>query len=343
MSDTLDASDTRHHATLIIGAGMAGWGLAKALRAASPQADIAIVSADDAPVYSKPMLSSALALGKSAVALLQSTGTALAAQLDVALYARTRVTSIDPKHRCVVTEQGVFTYDDLVLALGAQPIRLPMTGGEHTLSVNHLDDYAVFRSHVPTGGSVALMGGGLIGSEFANDLAASGHRVHVIDPAAWLMSSLISPEQGAGLQAALQGLGVQFYLQDVVVSVTDTGAQKQLRLRSGQSITVDAVLSAVGLHANIELAEKAGLSVARGILVDAYGRTSHPHIYALGDCAAYEGQGLNGAAKTMPYVWPLLAASKAIAASLAGTPTPIAFKALPVRVKTPVFPLSVQG
>lgn len=332
-----------HHSTLIIGAGMAGWGVAKALRAASPQADIAIVSADDAPVYSKPMLSSALALGKSAAALLQSTGEAMAAQLNLTLYARTQVIDIEPEHHRIKTAQGTLTYDYLVLALGAQPIRLPMPGSEHVRSVNHLDDYAVFRDSLPAGGSVALIGGGLIGSEFANDLAASGHSVHVIDPAAWLMSNLISADQGAGLQAALQGLGVQFYLQDVATRVADVGHQKQVDLRSGKCLTVDAVLSAVGLRANIELAQKAGLSVARGIVVDAHGLTSHPQIYALGDCAAYAGQGPDGAAKTMPYVWPLLAASKAIAASLAGTPTPIAFKALPVRVKTPVFPLSVQG
>jgi rubredoxin---NAD+ reductase len=329
--------------TVIIGSGMAGWGIAKTLRSLDANAIISLVSQGDAHVYSKPMLSNALALKKHPDQLIQSTGAAMAAQLGATLHAHTTVTHINRETKSINTSQGVIQYTHLVLALGAQAIRLPMPGSEHVLSVNDLSDYAAFRAALPAGGVVALLGGGLIGSEFANDLAASGHRVHVIDPSPWPIGNLISAENGAGLKAALEGLSVQFYMQDVATELNHSNGQHHLTLRSGKVITADVVLSAVGLRPNVALAQEAGLLVERGIVVDAYGRTNDPHIFALGDCAAYMGQGKEGTSRAMPYVWPLIAASKAIAATLAGNKTAIAFKAMPVRVKTPAYPISVAG
>ncbi len=322
---------------------MAGWGVAKALRAADANAIITLISAGDAHVYSKPMLSNALAQRKLPEQLIQSTGAAMANQLNVHLKENTNVTRINRDTQTIATSSGEFAYSQLILALGAQAIRLPMPGSEHVLSVNDLNDYAVFRDSLPEAGVVALLGGGLIGSEFANDLAASGHTVHVIDPSAWPIGNLITAENGAGLQAALESLSVQFYMQDVATELHHQQGKHHLTLRSGKKIVADVVLSAVGLRPNIALAHEAGLSVERGIVVDAYGRTNDPHIFALGDCAAYAGQGKDGTSRPMPYVWPLIAASKAIAATLAGNETPIAFKALPVRVKTPAYPISVAG
>jgi rubredoxin---NAD+ reductase len=332
-----------HSGTIIIGSGMAGWGVAKALRAANKTADITLVSDDDAHVYSKPMLSNALTLGKLPEQLIQSTGSAMAVQLNVTLHANTTVTRINRDAKTVTTSNGILAYSQLVLALGAQAIRLPMPGSEYMLSVNHLNDYRALRSALPAGGVVALIGGGLIGSEFANDLAASGHIVHVIDPNPWPIGNLITKEHGAGLQAALEKLSVQFHMQDVATELDHRDGKHHLKLRSGKIIVADVVLSAIGLRPNIALAQEAGLLIERGIVVDAYGRTDDPHIFALGDCAAYAGQGKDGSSRPMPYVWPLIAASKAIAATLAGTETAIAFKALPVRVKTPAYPISVMG
>jgi rubredoxin---NAD+ reductase len=329
--------------TVIIGSGMAGWGVAKALRAADASATITLVSEDNGHVYSKPMLSNALALKKQAEQLIQNTGAAMAAQLNVTLHANTKVTRIVRETKRIETSEGEIQYSHLVLALGAQAIRLPMPGSEHVLSVNNLSDYTSFRKALPAGGSVALLGGGLIGSEFANDLAASGHIVHVIDPSPWPIGNLISKEHGAGLQAALEGLSVKFYMQDVATELNHLNGMHHLTLRSGKVITADVVLSAIGLRPNVALASEAGLSVERGIVVDAYGRTDDAQIFALGDCAAYAGQGKDGTSRTMPYVWPLIAASKAIAATLAGNETEIAFKSLPVRVKTPAYPISVAG
>ena len=322
---------------------MAGWGVAKALRAADANAIITLVSIGDAHVYSKPMLSTALAQCKVPAQLIQSSGAAMASQLSIDLKANTTVTRINRETQTITTSSGDIAYSHLVLALGAQAIRLPMPGSEHVLSVNDLSDYSDFRATLPEGGVVALLGGGLIGSEFANDLASAGYTVHVIDPSAWPIGNLISAENGARLQAALEALSVKFYMQDVATELEHKEGKHHLTLRSGRAVIADVVLSAVGLRPNTALAQEAGLVIERGIVVDALGRTNDPRIFALGDCAAYAGQGKDGTSRAMPYVWPLIAASKAIAATLAGNETPIAFKAMPVRVKTPAYPISIAG
>jgi rubredoxin-NAD+ reductase len=230
-------------------------------------------------------------------------------------------------------------------------VRLPTPGLEHALSVNDIDDYHAFRNALAAAGPqarVAIIGGGLIGSEFANDLAIGGYHVCVVDPAPWLIGNLVTQEDGAALKAALAGMGVDCYLGDVANNIERTGAGTyRIALRSGTVLEADLILCAVGLRPRTDLAQQAGLGVARGILVDEMGRTSDPDIYALGDCAAYASAAkpeiAGGAPRALPYIMPIMTAAKAIAATLAGQPTPIRFGPMPVRVKTPALPLTIAG
>ncbi len=333
---------------VIVGAGLAGWTVAREIRNRDASRAVTLVCADRGDFYSKPMLSNALAQGKSADQLIQISAAAQAQKLGVTVQAQVQVHSIDVERQVLITSAGETRFGELVLALGADPVRLPIEGAEHMLSVNDWQDYAIFRERLDSIGSarVAIVGGGLIGSEFANDLAASGHPVMVVDPGHWPVSQLIDAEIGKGLANALLELGVQFYWGDVVASIrhTDSGASYFLELRSGQTIEADVVLSAVGLRPRTALAEAAGLRVQRGIVVNANGQASHPHIWALGDCAAYESVvAADGSPRTLPFVLPIMAASKAIADGLTGTPTPIRFGPMKVRVKTPAFPVSVDA
>jgi rubredoxin-NAD+ reductase len=324
--------------TVIVGAGLAGWTVARELRRLSADQVITMVAADAADFYAKPMLSNALAQGKTPAQLVQTPATQMAEQLQVQLLPHTQVMAVDRARQSVrlqsVGGEQELAYAQLILALGADPIRLSMPGIEHVLSVNDLGDYARFRAQLPQGGQVLIIGGGLIGCEFANDLVLGGYPVRVIDPGQWPLGALLSKEKGRAFQAALAQAGVRFHMGDVAESVRAEVPGFQVQLRSGHSVFADVVLSAVGLRPRIALAQAAGLKVQRGIEVDAWGRTNDPHIYAVGDCAAYEGQ-------TMPFVMPLMTAAKAIAASLAGVPTPIVFKPAPVRVKTPAMPIAV--
>ena len=348
-------ANTRQQTPLVIvGAGLAGWTLAREVRARAPERAITLVCADAGDFYSKPMLSNALAMKKSPAQLVQTPALVQANKLGVNLMADTLVLGVDRAQQRVHTERGDIAYGELVLAVGADPIRLPVPGMAHALSVNDWRDYAAFRQTldgvaetVQRPARVAIIGGGLIGSEFANDLGQAGHPVEVIDPGPWPVGNLVSEAQGRALQAALEALGVVFHLEDVTNSITPQGHGFALQLRSGAQVDADVVLSAVGLRARTDLAQAMGLVVDRGIVVDEYGYTSDAQVFALGDCAAYQSaakpEWFDGAARPLPFVLPIMTAAKAVAATLCGEPTPIRFAAMAVRVKTPAHPLTVQA
>jgi rubredoxin---NAD+ reductase len=356
------ATTTTPQATVIVGSGLAGWSLARELRARSPEALITVISAGTGDFYSKPMLSNALALNKTATKVVSASGQTHAEKLGVTLRAHTSVTAIDTAKKTLATTAGTIPYHQLVLALGADPIRLNLPGSEHILSVNDLDAYATFRAQLaqaahPERGRVLIMGAGLIGCEFANDLAKAGHTVHVVDPGERVLGALLPAEDSHALQTALAALGVQFHFGMTAQRVdhrVDTDTQtpqaprdKWVTLSNGKCLCVDVVLSAVGLRARTELAQGSDLHIGRGIVVDAWGQTSAPDVYALGDCAAYASAAtptlFDGAPRGLPFVMPLMTAAKALAQTLAGTATPIVFGPMTVRVKTPAYPVSVQA
>jgi rubredoxin-NAD+ reductase len=218
-------------------------------------------------------------------------------------------------------------------------------------SINSLEDFAAFYSalspHAETANSsekhsktVVIMGAGLIGCEFANDLSLAGHRVHVADPAPRPLAALLPADAGLQLQKALENLGVQWHF-GTSVSAVDTSAASglQVTLASGEVVEADAVLSAIGLRADTALATAAGLRCDRGIQVDALLQTSATGVYALGDCAQYASAG----ERALPYVMPIMNAAKALAATLNGAPAPLAFPLMPVIVKTPALPIVIAA
>jgi rubredoxin---NAD+ reductase len=206
------------------------------------------------------------------------------------------------------------------------------TGVQRVISVNDLQDYARFREQLREARRVLVIGAGLIGCEFANDLAQAGIEPVVVDPGAHALSALLPRVAGERLSAALADAGVVWKFGATVVSVDSEGRGLLATLSTGEKLTVDAALSAVGVRPNIGLAQEAGLRVGRGIKVDVYGRTSTSNVFAVGDCAEYE-QGV------LPFVMPMMTAARSIAATLAGTPTPIKFAPMPVAVKTPAHPV----
>ncbi|MEQ1775932.1 MAG: FAD-dependent oxidoreductase, partial [Burkholderiales bacterium] len=238
---------------------------------------------------------------------------------------------------CVHVGDEKRPYSKLVLALGAEQIRLPITGdgAGDILTVNDLDDYAKFRVAVEGGKSVAIIGAGLIGSEFANDLAASGHTVDVIDIADRPLGRLLPPEGGAMLKDKLAALGVRWHFGTGVQSVDRNGAGFKVALANGTVLNADVVLSAVGLKPRLALAQAAGLKVNRGVVVNRQMQTSDPDIYALGDCVEIEGQ-------VLPFIMPIMHAARALGATLAGTATDVKYPAMPVLVKTPACPTIVS-
>ncbi|MDO9454285.1 MAG: FAD-dependent oxidoreductase [Stagnimonas sp.] len=321
----------------IIGSGHAGISLARELRRLSPDLAIRVLSRDDGHYYYKPDLSKAFASGKDAEGLIKNSVEQLTEQLKIELRPRAAVTRIDTTAHHVWIGDEALEYSKLILATGATPIRLPLTGSaaKELLTVNDREDYARFRTALPAKASVLIIGAGLIGCEFANDLAAHGHTVHVADLASWPLPRLLPETQARALQAALSGLGVQWHLQTSITSLDRDGAQITVRFADGSTWQVDVVLSAVGLKAETQLAANAGLTTRLGIVVDDHLQTSATDIYALGDCVEING-------RLLPYILPIANSVRALAATLTGTPTKAKFPAMPVIVKTPICPTLVN-
>ncbi|HET6223794.1 MAG TPA: FAD-dependent oxidoreductase, partial [Dongiaceae bacterium] len=298
---------------------------------------LVVVSRDDAAFYSKPMLSNALASGKTAASLVMKPAERMGGDLDATILKHTAVAAIDaPARRLRLQDGRELAWRDLVLAVGADPIRLPLEGdaAAGVLSVNDLDDYARFADRLPGMRRVAILGAGLIGCEFANDLLSRGIAPVVIDIADRPLARLLPDAAGARLRERLEAAGVQFRFGIAARRVERDGDGVRLTLADGSTLAADLVLSAIGLRPRIGLAQAAGLATARGIVVDRRLATSAPHVHAVGDCAEVEGHWL-------PFVLPLMQQARALAATLAGTPTAVAYPAMPVVVKTPACPAVV--
>jgi len=234
------------------------------------------------------------------------------------------------------TTAGTLEYDKLVFALGADPIQVPVQGdaSKDILSVNDLVDYSRLRSALSNAKSIAIMGGGLIGCEFANDLAAAGYAVSVIDKSAYPLGSLVPEQAGSLLLEPLALLGVTWRLGTTVQRVDKTAKGYSLTLADDTTMQTDLVISAVGLRPRIQLARESGLIVNRGIVVNEQLNSSDNSIYALGDCAEIEG-------KVQPFVLPIMHAARTLARILNGEMVKVEFPAMPVVVKTPAHPVVV--
>lgn len=325
------------HPIIIIGSGLAGYNTAKELRKLDAATPLVVIASDSSSFYSKPMLSNAIASKKTPAAIALNTPAQMAEQLKGSVRANTRVDAIDTATHTLKIGDETLHYSKLVLALGADQIRLPITGSgaADIQTVNDLDDYARFRASLEGKKRVAIIGAGLIGCEFANDLAAGGYAVDIIDIAQQALGRLLPPEGGAMLKDKLTALGVQWHLGTSVQSVDAANGAYTLTLASGASLQADLVLSAVGLKPRTALAAAAGIKVNRGIVADRNLATSAPDVYTLGDCAEIEGL-------VMPYVMPIMHASRALAQTLAGKTTAVSFPAMPVMVKTPACPTIVS-
>jgi len=337
---------------LIIGAGMAGWTTVREIRKLHPTVPVVLITADSGDFYAKPTLSNAFAQKRSPAQLVGTPAATLAASQNITLMARTRLDALDVAAKTVhVSHSGqaqTLRYSSLVLATGAQAIRVPMQGSaaQEVLSINSLDDFSEFYARIspgqrsesnPTqaGKTVLIMGAGLIGCEFANDLHQAGHTVHVVDPSARPLAALLPEGAGLQLQQALAALGVVWHL-GVALQTLDHGPHGGLaaRLTNGETIGVDTVLSAIGLRADTALASASGIVCERGIVVNEWLQTSAAHVYALGDCAQY----VSAANRTLPYVMPIMSAARALAATLCGSPVALVFPLMPVSIKTPALP-----
>ncbi|MDY7562679.1 FAD-dependent oxidoreductase [Pseudomonas sp. 10B1] len=322
---------------VIVGTGLAGYNLAREFRKLDSETPLLLITADDGRSYSKPMLSTGFGKNKEADGFSMAEPGAMAEQLKAEVRTHTRVTGIDPGHkRLWIGEEAVY-YRDLILAWGAETVRVPVDGdaGESIFPINDLEDYARFRTAAAGKRRVVILGAGLIGCEFANDLILGGYEVELVAPCEQVMPTLLHPAAAAAVQAGLEGLGARFHLGPVLARLLRTEQGLEAHLSDGEVLPCDLVISAIGLRPRIDLAAAAGLQTDRGVTVDRHLKTSHANIYALGDCAQVDGLNLL-------YVMPLMSCARALAQTLSGNATAVSYGPMPITVKTPVCPLVVS-
>ncbi|WP_353431734.1 FAD-dependent oxidoreductase [Polynucleobacter sp. MWH-UH23A] len=322
---------------VIIGSGLAGYTLVREIRKLDKTTPVTLITREPGYFYSKPMLSTAFASKKEAAQLISTPADGMATQLDITILSQTNVNVIDASKKVISTNKGEVPFGKLVLALGADQIRIPLQGNaaNEVMTVNDLEEYGQFREAISNKKRVAILGAGLIGCEFANDLTLGGYEVDVIDLAPQALGRLIPEPAAAALQTKLSEAGVRWHFNTTVQSVDRHGNQLIATLANGSSITCDFVLSAVGLKPRVDLAKDSGISTGAGIQVNRELQTNLPDIYALGDCAEVEGL-------VLPYVMPIMQAARALAQTLTGPRTALSYPAMPVMVKTPALPTVVS-
>ena len=335
-------SSSTNKPIVVIGSGLAAYTVIREFRKLNTEQSVILVTRDAGDFYSKPMLSTAFASKKEAAQLITTAKEKMEAQLGIRIFSHTQVTKIDSELNTITSldaagELATLEYAHLILAMGADPIVLNSEGDGATevLSVNDLDDYAKFRQKLTGKKHVAVLGAGLIGCEFANDLLIGGYQVDVIDPSPQVLGRLLPEAVASELQNKLSLLGVRWHLNTTASSIVKQDGKLILNLANGTQVSADLVLSAVGLRPRITIAQEAGIAVGRGIVVNRQLQTSVNNIYALGDCAEIGGL-------VLPYVMPIMHAAKTLAAVLAGQAVELVYPAMPVVVKTPALPLVVS-
>ena len=322
---------------VIIGSGLAGYTVIREVRKLDKTIPITLVTREPGYFYSKPMLSTALASKKTAEQLVSTNAEGMATQLEVSIIGDADVSSIDTVTQTIETSKGVISYGKLVLGLGADQIRLPLQGNaaNAVITVNDLEEYAQFRQAIEGKKRIAILGAGLIGCEFANDLVLGSYEVDVIDLAPQALGRLLPEAAAQALQSKLSEAGVRWHFATTVQSIDRNSDTLSITLANGSVISSDVFLSAVGLRPRLDLANAAGIATGTGIVVNRQLETSAKNVFAIGDCAEVDGL-------VLPYVMPIMQAARALAPTLLGQETALSYPAMPVMVKTPALPTIVS-
>ena len=279
---------------VVVGNGMAATRLLEELvRLAPDRFAITVFGAEPHPGYNRILLSPVLAGDQAPHEIITHPADWYASH-GITLHQGVRVTRIDRRRREVHAENGsVVAYDRLVLATGSRPIILPLPGATAAGVVGFRDfaDVEVMLARARAGATAVVIGGGLLGLEAANGLAARGMQVTVVHLAPWLMEKQLDEPAARLLARHLEGRGIAFRLASQTQAIeTENGEVRGVRLASGEVLPATLVVMAVGIRPDTELAQAAGLMVERGVRVhDTMQTLTDPRIYAVGECVNHRG------------------------------------------------------
>lgn len=347
----LASTSNANHGIVIVGAGLAGWGVIDAIRAKDKDIAITLITSDNGDRYHKPMLTMAISQNKTPADLVRATGADAAATANVTLMTQTRVAHINAADKQLMltgcktddntadnahTNEQIIGYDSLVLAMGAHPAFPKSLPEEVVWHVNHIERFGQLQAELSQGPQkIAIVGAGMVGTEIAEDLLKAGHAITLIDLNDAPLAQLLPMQATTRIREAIRSQGIQFLGGCKVDTVTplDNGqyevsyspleTQQAADINSADTnnadansgkFVVDHVIASTGLLVDAKLPESAGINFDRrsGIVVDEQTlQTSQTDVYAIGDCMSIGGVPCR-------YVAPLRAQATTIADAILG-------------------------
>jgi NADPH-dependent 2,4-dienoyl-CoA reductase/sulfur reductase-like enzyme/nitrite reductase/ring-hydroxylating ferredoxin subunit len=271
---------------VIVGGGAAGFAAAEMLRRQEFRGEVVMLSDDAASPVDRPNLSKDYLAGSAPEDWLPLRPDDFYTDAKIDLRLASNATSIDTRARHVVLAGGAtVAYDRLLLATGAEPLRLPIPGADlpHVHTLRSLSDCRAIIDSAKGARRAIVIGASFIGLEVAAALRVRAIEVHVVAPEQRPMERILGAEMGDFVRKLHEEHGVIFHLGDTVAAIDGSSAT----LKSGGSLTADLVVVGVGVRPRLALAEQAGLKLDRGVVVDAYLETSVPGVYAAGDIARW--------------------------------------------------------
>jgi NADPH-dependent 2,4-dienoyl-CoA reductase/sulfur reductase-like enzyme/nitrite reductase/ring-hydroxylating ferredoxin subunit len=271
---------------VIVGGGAAGFAAAEKLRREHWQGSIVMLSDDDASPVDRPNLSKDYLAGSAPEDWIPLRPDSYYAENNIDLRLNAKVTEIDARSRAVALAGGdKVSYDRLLLATGAEPVRLTIPGADlpHVRTLRSLADCRAVIKRAAAARRVVVVGASFIGLEAAAALRARKIEVHVVAPEKRPMERILGAQMGDFVRALHEEHGVIFHLEDTASAIEEN----QVILKSGKTLAADLVVVGIGVRPRTQLAEKAGIALDRGVLVDAYLKTNVPEIFAAGDIARW--------------------------------------------------------
>jgi rubredoxin-NAD+ reductase len=327
---------TQNLPIVIIGTGLAGYSLAKEIRKLDKEQPLVFITQDDGHFYSKPLLSTAFAQKNTPQTLVITDVDTMRSQLNATIHTFSTVTDIDIEEQKITFQNTdnaqSFHFSQLVFAMGAIPRPFPFFNElRHHYRINSLMDYASFVKNLELWQHLTIIGSGLVGCEFAHDLAQTHLDIEVVTPDPYPLCSLVPKLVGDALQQSLAAQGIQWHTS-ANISHSEVINDHYLLHLGQQTIKTHGVLTAIGIQPNIELAKRSHVIVNKGIVVDDYLQTNFPQVFALGDCAEISGQ-------CRQFVAPILQCARALAQTLTGKLTPVRLPLMPISLKVSSYPI----